>query len=209
MLMDKPALAKPKSNRPWHEVRRSIKPEIEQCWWIVATEPRREKVAEESLRRDAFDVYYPLVKAYERPRRNRMSHSQRRRFVLGKEVMKPLFPSYLFIQRGDGSPGLARLFELTGIRGVVHFGENLVVISPALMQKIRAEIEGGLLDIHSAVTPFPYAVNEEVRVCEGAFAGFHALIERIDESKETIQTLVNLFGRHTRVALSLDQVEKL
>lgn len=181
------------------------------CWFIVQTEARREAKAQESLEREDFNVWYPMVKAWVRPRRNRMSHSQRRRnlHISTEQVDKPAFPGYMFIQRGARSPGLARLFELTAVRGIVHFGEKLAMLDNSLVDKIRADVAGGILDQRVAVTPFSFKVTETVRVTDGVFAGFNATVDRIDGNRESIHVLAHLFGRQCRVALTVDQLEKL
>ena len=54
-----------------------------------------------------------------------------------------------------------------------------------------------------------YDLGETVRVKEGPFADFNAIIDEINEDQLKLKVLVNIFGRETPVELEFSQVGKL
>ena len=53
-----------------------------------------------------------------------------------------------------------------------------------------------------------FEVGEIVKVMDGAFAGFSAIIEDINSTRNKIKVSVSIFGRETSLELSSEQVEK-
>lgn len=54
-----------------------------------------------------------------------------------------------------------------------------------------------------------FELKEQVRVTDGPFASFDAIIIAIDDEKGLVSIEVNIFGRSTPVHLHLDQIEKI
>ncbi|NIN33844.1 MAG: transcription/translation regulatory transformer protein RfaH, partial [Gammaproteobacteria bacterium] len=54
-------------------------------WYLIHTKPRQEKLAEENLERQGYEIYLPMAEI----RRKRRGRSVR--------VIDPMFPRYLFI----------------------------------------------------------------------------------------------------------------
>ena len=55
----------------------------------------------------------------------------------------------------------------------------------------------------------PYVVGESVKVIDGPFNGFNAVIEAINEEKRKLQVMVKIFGRKTPLELNYMQVDKI
>lgn len=51
-------------------------------------------------------------------------------------------------------------------------------------------------------------VGETVKVSDGAFAGFDAIVEKVNPDKKKLKVMVKIFGRKTALELSYVQVEK-
>jgi transcriptional antiterminator NusG len=51
-------------------------------------------------------------------------------------------------------------------------------------------------------------VGESVKVIEGPFSGFDALIEEVNTEKKKLKVMVKIFGRKTPLELGFMQVEK-
>ena len=54
----------------------------------------------------------------------------------------------------------------------------------------------------------PYEVGESVKVTEGPFSGFSAVIEEVNNEKKKLKVMVKIFGRKTPLELGFMQVEK-
>lgn len=54
----------------------------------------------------------------------------------------------------------------------------------------------------------PFEVGESVKVTEGPFSGFDAVIEEVISDKKKLKVMVKIFGRKTPLDLGFMQVEK-
>ena len=54
----------------------------------------------------------------------------------------------------------------------------------------------------------PFFVGEPIKVIDGPFNGFDAVIESVNEEKRKLQVMVKIFGRKTALELSYMQVKK-
>ena len=52
-------------------------------------------------------------------------------------------------------------------------------------------------------------LGESVKVIDGPFNGFNAVIEEINEEKRKLQVMVKIFGRKTPLELNYMQVDKI
>ncbi|MDE5742858.1 MAG: KOW motif-containing protein, partial [Bacteroidales bacterium] len=54
----------------------------------------------------------------------------------------------------------------------------------------------------------PFIVGEPVKVIDGPFNNFSAVIEEVNEEKKKLKVMVKIFGRKTPLELNFVQVEK-
>lgn len=55
----------------------------------------------------------------------------------------------------------------------------------------------------------PFEIGESIKVTDGPFSGFDAVIEDINNEKKKLKVMVKIFGRKTPLELGFMQVEKL
>jgi transcriptional antiterminator NusG len=55
----------------------------------------------------------------------------------------------------------------------------------------------------------PFIVGETVKIIDGPFNDFNAMIEEVSDDKKKIKASVKIFGRSQPVELNFTQVEKI
>jgi transcriptional antiterminator NusG len=119
-------------------------------------------------------------------------------------IQKKVFPGYILVrmQLDDDSWYVVR--NTPGVTGFVGSGAKPTPLDHTEVTKILAP--------KTEDRPKPkleYEVSEVVSVVGGAFAGYSGPVESIDQEKQQVRVLLDLFGRETPVELTFDQVTKL
>lgn len=130
----------------------------------------------------------------------------------GKKVIKEknLYSGYVFIEA-----------ELTG--EVIHILTNTTNVidflkgrdKNATPERLReAEVMrmlGAADTINESVgaDETNYIVGEDVKVIDGAFKGFQAIIDEVNHEKKKLKVKVKIFGRETPLELDNSQVERV
>jgi len=161
-------------------------------WVCVRSEPHRESFAEGNLSRVGFEVYCPR---YER----QISHSRRRQIV-----MRPLFPSYLFVYSSLGLDGMGSLRRTPGVRSLAARDLKSALVPDALISSLRAsENHAGCVEL--SIDQFMR--GQTVRVTAGPFADLEAVfVEKHDERRCRI--LLSLLGKQHSVLLPSHSLER-
>lgn len=161
-------------------------------WFVVYTQPSKEKKAMQHLLEQGFQVYLPC---YKKERR----HARKKEIVLA-----PLFPRYLFVAF-DLELDLWR--SINGTRGVAYLlmcDENPAHIPTAMIDALKErEDELGSVPVDTLAM---FVKGDKLRILDGAFEGYVAVFEQLDD-KTRVQLLLNFLGRETRMMLPLDSVE--
>lgn len=178
-------------------------------WHVVHCEAKGEKSALTILKRYGYDYYAPMLRTYVTPPRKSLSRAQRRHVhLMRRQVLKPLFPRYLFVRFDVERDPWHDIFRFVGIHGMVCAGDLPYPLPDVVIERLMGlELDGAIPTSTSAQALF-YAVGETVRVSDGPFAGFDGAVEEIDESGRVL-ILMAMFGRKVRVRMDDDQLEKL
>lgn len=156
-------------------------------WYAVHTKPRQETVAEENLRRQDFPVYLPRISATRR-KRDRW-----------RDVIEPLFPSYLFIQADSETQNLAPIRSTRGVNGLVRFGNRLVPVPDDLITCMKGmeDQEGGIFIPKSPL----FSTGDRVTILEGPFAQMEG-IYRCDKGEQRAIIFLECLGRLNTLTVS-------
>jgi len=161
-------------------------------WAVLSTHPHREHVALQNLERQDFCGYCPLI-------RRRRSHARRI-----TDVMRPMFPGYVFVKIVSGMQRWRPLSSTIGVRDVVRCGDEVSLLDDGFVQSLRArEVDGAICR-----PEVPYKVGQEVRLVGGAFDGLVATIIEMHE-RDRLTVLANLLSRPVKVKLEETQVTPL
>jgi len=126
--------------------------------------------------------------------------------------VRKLYPGYVFIQMrlfsDDGMLINKPWYFVKEVAGVIGFvgGERPAALRQTEIDEIRARIEAAN---GKEVPKVQYALGEEVKITDGAFANLTGRIDEIDPARGKLKISVSIFGRFTPVELEYWQVQRL
>ncbi|MGM0877629.1 MAG: transcription termination/antitermination protein NusG [Bacillota bacterium] len=124
-----------------------------------------------------------------------------------KVVKKKVFPGYVLVEivMTDDSWYVVRNTPgVTGFVGSSGHGSKPTALLPDEVNFILKR-----MGMDERRVEIDFELKETVKVTEGPFANFTGSIEEIDQDKNKLKVLVNMFGRETPVELDFEQVSKL
>lgn len=158
---------------------------IGEAWLAVHTQAYKETLAASHLARAGFAVYFPRY-------RRTVRHAGKR-----STVLRPLFPSYLFLSARSAIGRLHEINRAVGVRWLVGGGCSPAFVPPAIIEEIRRrEIADGVV----ALAANRFKRGDRVRVMEGPLAGVDAIFEEVDDG-ERVRLLVCVMGRAVSVRI--------
>ena len=163
------------------------------AWWAaVNTQPHRERIALDNLDRQGFATYCPFI-------RRRRSHARR-----VEEVLRPLFPGYLFVNVRSEQDCWRPILSTYGVRTLVRCGDRPSLLDQRFIRALQArEVDGAVVR-----PPVPYQIGQQVQVVVGPFEGLVATILSLDE-KNRVTVLLDLMNRRVKAHLDGAQVMPL
>ena len=128
----------------------------------------------------------------------------------GKKVSKErnYFPGYILVEALLEGEMLHAIRNVPGVMGFLTEKNG----QPIPIRKVEVNRILGKVDELSELDEqinIPFIIGENVKVIDGPFNGFDAVIEEINEEKRKIKLMVKIFGRKTPLELSFMQIEKV
>jgi transcriptional antiterminator RfaH len=161
-------------------------------WGVINTHPHKETLAIENLQRQNFQTYCPHIK-------KRIKHARRE-----QDVLRPLFPSYVFVQFDTTTHRWRSILSTFGVRTLISCGERLSFLHDDFIASLRAcEVDGAIVRPQS-----PYTVGQKVKVSGGPFDGVVATIIEMSE-KDRLVVLMNLLNRPVKVKIEAGCISSL
>lgn len=151
-------------------------------WVAVNTHTRKEATAIANLARQEFETYCPMM-------RRSVRHARRAR-----DVLRPLFPGYLFVAVDPLTTRWRKIASTVGVRRLVIFGDELALLPDDFVASLRMrEVDGAIVRPAS-----DFKIGQPVRMAGGAFDGLVATIIDMDE-KDRLVVLLDLLSRKVKV----------
>ena len=160
-------------------------------WVAASTHQFKEPVAVANLERQDFHAYCPMI-------RRRVRHARR-----VKEVLRPLFPGYVFIRLDPWRDQWRPILSTVGVRALIRFGDRFGFVSQEFVETLRAREEHGAVPLPRARDS--YVQGEHVRLREGPFAGVVATVLHCDEG-DRLTLLMDMLRRSVSVQSTVDEV---
>lgn len=162
------------------------------AWYVVRTKTGAEDRAVWHLGNQGFETYLPRY-------RKQVRHARKT-----ETVLRPLFPGYVFVWLDLGCQRWRAINGTVGVISLVQFGDTPRPIPTVLVDTIRVrEDAAGAVN----VTPQGLKVGDRVRVREGAFAEYTALLDEVSDDKRVF-LLLDLMGREVRVSMPVENLAK-
>jgi transcriptional antiterminator RfaH len=103
-------------------------------WMVVNTKPHREQLALGHLHRQAFNAYCPMV------------HKQRAHARRMEIVLRPLFPTYIFVQDRMRLERWRPILSTQGVRTILRSGSQPTVVENGFISYLKAlEADGAVV----------------------------------------------------------------
>jgi len=185
-------------------------------WFVVQSFPQAEKRATDELRRTGLRVYLPKRSVEVRDRK--MPEGRKMKF-------RPLLIGYLFIRFPDtlldrrGRPHFAVVRDCQSVRGFVRVADAMGEWKPiaiedrdvASFMRRQRKREFGRPSIIDRKHRFAelsagFRRGNQHRVVNGPFAGFIAVLEKLNENL-TLSAEVVIFGRPTKLNIGIEDIE--
>lgn len=161
-------------------------------WFVIQTRAGQERAVSRAVEKLEIEVFLPTFK--------RSIAVGRRR----EDVVRPLFPLYLFAAFEVGESAWRGIFRVDGVQTILPINgkttraEKLPIPVPervVIALQAAAILGGGHIPImeHEREQLPRLHPGQKVRVIEGPFDGFHGLVDR--DQKERVRVLLDIFGR--------------
>ena len=163
------------------------------AWYVVATKPRQEVVAQEHLQRQGYAVLLPMLRLRKRQR--------------GKwhEVTEPTFPGYVFVGLELGCDDMAPIRSTQGCRDLVRFGQQPAVVHKDIVKALQ--MGNSARGASGDEVKDPFSPGDLVAIEDGPFQGLSA-IYCMNKGADRVQVLITLLGRSQYLNLHVDSVSK-
>lgn len=162
------------------------------AWYVVHTKIGAEDRAAWHLDNQGFETYLPRY-------RKQVRHARKT-----ETVLRPLFPSYVFVCLDVERQRWRSINGTVGVINLVQFGNAPHPIPTVLVDAIRVrEDAGGAVN----VVPQWLKKGDRVRVREGAFAEYTALLDEVSDERRVF-LLIDLMGRKVRVSVPMENLAK-
>jgi len=162
-------------------------------WYVVHTQPNRERQAAECIARQGFTVYLPR-------------YLKKRRHARRVDVVDmPFFPRYLFVAIDVSKQRWRDINSTFGVSRIVASGGEIRPVMRGVVEAIKArEGADGYLHVLAPVTLLK--AGAPLRVVSGVFDGCSGLFEALNDH-DRVAMLLDLLGRKVRVTIDSNIVE--
>ena len=161
-------------------------------WYVAQLKPNGFERAISNLNRQNFDTFMPM-------RRKTVSHARQL-----KEVLRPIFPGYVFVRFGSQKSDWRKINSTFGVARLVSFhAQKPAAVPEGLMLALRERC-----DEKAVLRPLDdLKAGETVKMITGPFAEFVGEIEAF-VAADRLRILFDFMGQKTRLDVPSGDVER-
>ena len=153
-------------------------------WYAINTKPNAEMYVIQQLRKKEFILYMPKFVTT-------TSHARKI-----KEVIKPLFPGYLFVMIEENSNDFRKINFTSGVGSILSSGLEPIIIKSSIIENLKKlENDKGDIKINKA---FNYFEGMKIKLNQGVFKGKTGAFAGI-KNNEFILVLLDVLGRSIKI----------
>ena len=167
-------------------------------WFCLSVMTGREEAVEKALDEFGIKALVPMRKCAPIRRRHRIIEG----------LMVPVMRGYVLVNMPAKDPSFLGIKGLKHVIDVVGGSLTPMLISEKSVDEFKAKADDGKYD-HRDNIKISYKAGNMVRIIDGPFAGFPAVVQKIDKTNSRIAVETMLFGRATIVELCIDQIEMM
>ncbi len=176
---------------------------IEKRWYVVHTYSGfenhvklslEERIASSGLKKYFGDILVPTEMVIEKGAKGNK-----------KAMPRKFFPGYIFVNMNINNESWHLLKGTPKVTGFVGDQLNPQPVEEGEIEKIISQVSEGIKKPKSKVQ---FSKGDNVKIIDGAFAGFNGIIDEVKADKNRLEVLVSIFGRATPVELDFIQVER-
>lgn len=163
-------------------------------WYVIKTKPKKEESVSQRLQRASFEVFLPKLKF--------ISHQK---MATVNYLLKPLFPSYLFIRANFKNPSIKRLVHFTrGVSRILGDKEGPQPVSKDIVELLQERTRDGSLIEQELL----YKEGAIVRVKKGLLKDLVGIIEKNITDAGRVKILFKWLNGNMRAILRYSELEK-
>lgn len=162
-------------------------------WYCVYSNINLESRAEAGLKAKGFGVYLP----YEE---KQIVHA--RKISL---VKRPLFPRYLFVAFSVTNDPWKEISRTHGVDRLLCNGDIPSPVPAGFVEALQVSEQIGAF---KPIGPDGLNPGDFVEIIAGPFSSFIAEVKSAPDSKSRVDILVNLFGRHNKLKISVADLRR-
>ena len=158
-------------------------------WYVVATQPGRELVANRHLRNQHFEVFLPL-------RKKSVRHARKM-----TDRLAPLFPGYLFIQIDSTVAAWRPVNGTFGVKHLVSGGEFPLALPDGFVEALQSSLN----DDGSVSRSSNLKCGDRVEVMAGPFASRIGELSEMDD-RGRVAVLMEVLSACVPVRTTIDNL---
>lgn len=162
-------------------------------WVAVCTQPNREMLAIDNLRRQGYETYCPM---FSRVRR----HARKT-----ETVKRPLFPGYVFVSLDRVVQGVRSIHSTFGVRHMVQFGDVPARMPEQFIHELKSSEVDGVIPPPPLEDALPQ--GSTVLIKDGVFKDLMATVLSCP-TQDRVIVLLNILKRNVQAGMPAEFIER-